>query len=177
MSSEAYTCAMFLAIDSDPQTAKFASVRGPNGSTRISRCHKRSFHRLVMCVFIAGQSQGRVPWGLFFASKPVWAVIVAHFCFNWGYYTLLAWLPSYFELSLGLNVESSSLLTLIPYIAMTCMTPFVGPVADGLVQNGWKVTNVRKLAQVSSIPLACPISFCGLGGSSAPLLGCSCLVC
>ena len=46
-----------------------------------------------------------------------------------GYYTLLAWLPSYFELSLGLNVESSSLLTLIPYLAMTAMTPFVGPVA------------------------------------------------
>ena len=67
-----------------------------------------------------------------------------------GYYTLLAWLPSYFELSLGLNVESSSLLTLIPYLAMTAMTPFVGPIADGLVSQGWTVTNVRKLAQVSS---------------------------
>lgn len=42
-----------------------------------------------------------VPWGLFLASAPVWAVIVAHFCFNWGYYTLLAWLPSYFEMALG----------------------------------------------------------------------------
>ena len=67
-----------------------------------------------------------------------------------GYYTLLAWLPSYFELSLGLNVESSSLLTLIPYLAMTAMTPFVGPIADGLVSQGWTVTNVRKLAQVGS---------------------------
>ena len=27
------------------------------------------------------------------------------------------------------------------------MTPFVGPVADGLVTKGWSVTNVRKLAQ------------------------------
>jgi MFS transporter, ACS family, solute carrier family 17 (sodium-dependent inorganic phosphate cotransporter), other len=100
----------------------------------------------------AGRKPGSVPWGLFFRSRPVWAVIVAHFCFNWGYYTLLAWLPSYFELALGLNVESSSLLTLIPYIAMTCMTPFVGPVADGLVQKGWKVTNVRKLSQVMPWP-------------------------
>ncbi len=39
-----------------------------------------------------------------------------------GYYTLLAWLPSFFELALGLNVNSSSLLTLIPYIAMTVPT-------------------------------------------------------
>lgn len=88
-----------------------------------------------------------VPWGTFAKSAPVWAIITAHFCFNWGYYTLLAWLPSYFELALGLSVDKSSLLTLIPYIAMTCMTPFVGPVADGLVTKGWSVTNVRKLAQ------------------------------
>ena len=47
-----------------------------------------------------------------------------------GYYTLLAWLPSYFDL------------------AMTAMTPFVGPIADGLVHKGWSVTNVRKLSQV-----------------------------
>lgn len=65
------------------------------------------------------------------------------------YYTLLAWLPSYFELALGLNVASSSLLTLIPYITMVVMTPLVGPVADGLVKKGWKLTNVRKLAQAS----------------------------
>ena len=88
-----------------------------------------------------------VPWGTFARSAPVWAIITAHFCFNWGYYTLLAWLPSYFELALGLSVDKSSLLTLIPYIAMTAMTPFVGPVADGLVTKGWSVTSVRKLAQ------------------------------
>jgi MFS transporter, ACS family, solute carrier family 17 (sodium-dependent inorganic phosphate cotransporter), other len=88
-----------------------------------------------------------VPWGKFLRSKPVWAIIVAHFCYNWGYYTLLAWLPSYFDMALGLNVEKSSLLTLIPYIAMSCMTPFVGPVADGLVSKGWRVTTVRKMSQ------------------------------
>lgn len=80
-------------------------------------------------------------------SSP-WLDLLQHHCR--GYYTLLAWLPSYFELSLGLNVESSSLLTLIPYLAMTAMTPFVGPIADGLVSRGWTVTNVRKLAQVWS---------------------------
>lgn len=90
---------------------------------------------------------GAVPWAKFLRCRAVWAVICAHFCYNWGYYTLLAWLPSYFELSLGLNVESSSLLTLVPYLAMTAMTPLVGPVADGLVAGGWSVTAVRKLCQ------------------------------
>ena len=95
----------------------------------------------------APKAPTNVPWRKFLRSPPVWAVIVAHFCYNWGYYTLLAWLPSYFEMALGLNVEKSSLLTLIPYIAMTFMTPFVGPVADGLAAKGWSVTTVRKLSQ------------------------------
>lgn len=105
-----------------------------------------------------------VPWGKFLRSGPVWAVIVAHFTYNWGYYTLLAWLPSYFEMALGLNVEKSSLLTLIPYIAMTCMTPFVGPVADGLVARGWSVTHVRKLAQGISFagPALCMLALAAL---------------
>ena len=88
-----------------------------------------------------------VPWGEFFTSLPVWAVTVAHFSFNWGYYTLLAWLPSYFELALGLAVDKSSFLTLIPYLAMTSMMPLVGPTADGMVERGVPLTTVRKICQ------------------------------
>ena len=67
----------------------------------------------------------QVPWNLIVKSSAVWAIITAHFCFNWGYYTLLAWLPSFFELALHLNVQNSSFLTVIPYLAMTFMTPLV----------------------------------------------------
>lgn len=118
-----------------------------------------------------------VPWGEFFRSMPVWAVTVAHFSFNWGYYTLLAWLPSYFELALGLEVDKSSFFTLIPYLAMTAMMPLVGPLADGMVQRGVKITNVRKIMQGIAFlgPAMCMIA-CGLltpqtaSGSSTPSL-------
>ncbi|KAJ9517243.1 hypothetical protein QJQ45_009152 [Haematococcus lacustris] len=83
------------------------------------------------------------------ATSTLWekGPVFAHFCFNWGYYTLLAWLPSYFELALGLNVEKSSILTLIPYLAMTAMMPLVGPVADNMVDRGVPLTTVRKVCQ------------------------------
>ncbi|CAG9461515.1 unnamed protein product [Pedinophyceae sp. YPF-701] len=89
----------------------------------------------------------KLPYGKFLTSLPVLAITVAHFCFNWGYYILLAWLPSYFDMALGLDVANSSVLTLIPYIAMAGMTPLVGPIADSLVNKGWGLTTVRKLAQ------------------------------
>jgi hypothetical protein len=97
----------------------------------------------------------QVPYGKFFMTPAVWAVITAHFCFNWGYYTLLAWLPSYFDLVLGIDVSTSSVLTLIPYLSMVLMTPFVGPTADGLIATGWSVTRVRKLCQGVSFAGPC----------------------
>lgn len=55
----------------------------------------------VLCAPAVIKPKQPVPWGEFLKSPAVWAVIVAHFCYNWGYYTLLAWLPSYFDMALG----------------------------------------------------------------------------
>ncbi len=111
-----------------------------------------------------------MPWGDFFRSVPVWAIIAAHFCYNWGYYTLLAWLPSYFELALGLSVDKSSVLTLIPYLAMTAMTPVVRAACRSSCRNlaarllwcscwiGQEFTSVySRTGEVSSL---CPPCIC-----------------
>ena len=37
-------------------------------------------------------------------SPAVWAMIIAHFCNNWGAYTLLTCIPSYFKDALGLSL-------------------------------------------------------------------------
>lgn len=38
-----------------------------------------------------------VPWKEIFTSAPVWAIIVAHFCESWGFFTLLTELPSFLK--------------------------------------------------------------------------------
>ena len=89
-----------------------------------------------------------IPWKSFFTNKHVWAVICAHFCFNWGYYSLLAWLPSFFEGSLGLSLSNSSYLSILPYVCMSGMSAVVGPTADWLIsKKKWSTTTVRKIAQ------------------------------
>lgn len=35
------------------------------------------------------------PWKDMLTSMPVWSITCAHFCENWGFYTLLTQLPSY----------------------------------------------------------------------------------
>lgn len=100
----------------------------------------------------------QVPWGRFFRSGPVLAVTIAHFCFNWGYYTLLSWLPSFFELALNLNIQRSSFLTVIPYVAMTAMTPLVGnsPVQQFLVSFQYRQQEQRQDTPLLSAPLRAP---------------------
>mmetsp|Transcript_20295 Transcript_20295/g.57144 ORF Transcript_20295/g.57144 Transcript_20295/m.57144 type:complete len:392 (-) Transcript_20295:184-1359(-) len=97
----------------------------------------------------------RVPYGEFLRSGPVWAVICAHFCHNWGYYTMLAWLPSYFEMLFGAGATQAGQTALIPNLAMVAMVPIVGTVADSLRRRGMSTTRVRKLAQGAAFALPC----------------------
>lgn len=41
------------------------------------------------------------PWKSIWTSSAVWAIIVAHFCESWGFFTLLTELPSYLKGATG----------------------------------------------------------------------------
>lgn len=38
-----------------------------------------------------------IPWSLILSKAPVWALIVSHFCHNWGTFILLTWMPTYYN--------------------------------------------------------------------------------
>jgi len=50
---------------------------------------------LIHYIFFFIVSFLNYPWKDIFTSMPVWAITCAHFCENWGFYTLLTQLPSY----------------------------------------------------------------------------------
>jgi len=39
----------------------------------------------------------KIPWKLLLSKKPVWALIISHFCHNWGTFILLTWMPTYYN--------------------------------------------------------------------------------
>lgn len=45
-----------------------------------------------------------IPWKAIATSLPFWAIMVAHFSENWGFYTLLTELPSYLKHSLKFDL-------------------------------------------------------------------------
>ncbi|XP_026804633.1 vesicular glutamate transporter 1 [Rhopalosiphum maidis] len=86
------------------------------------------------------------PWKDILTSMPVWAITCAHFCENWGFYTLLTQLPSYMNDVLKFNIGKGSLLSALPYLVMSIILQFSGFFVDWLRKNEiLTTTQVRKV--------------------------------
>ncbi|CAO2840815.1 unnamed protein product [Amaranthus hypochondriacus] len=89
----------------------------------------------------------RIPWGAILSKPPVWALIVSHFCHNWGTFIILTWMPTYYHQVLHFNLTESGMLCVLPWLTMAVSANFGGWIADTLVSKGYSVTTVRKIMQ------------------------------
>jgi len=53
-------------------------------------------------------TQVKTPWFDILLSPAVWAIIIAHFCNNWGFYTLLTCMPTYLKQAVNLQQLKSA---------------------------------------------------------------------
>lgn len=109
---------------------------------------------------LAGQGEGakeKVPWGAILKSRAVWAVVYIHFCQNWGHFCLLAWLPTFYNEGLHLDLSQAALVSMVPPILSLAVSAAAAPLADKFVQRGTDVTLVRKVAQGTAfvVPTLC----------------------
>ncbi|KAK9056176.1 hypothetical protein SSX86_027265 [Deinandra increscens subsp. villosa] len=117
-----------------------------------------------------------IPWKLILSKAPVWALIVSHFCHNWGTFILLTWMPTYYNQVLKFNLTESGLLCVLPWLTMAVFANLGGWIADTLVSRGISVTNVRKIMQ--SIGFLGPAFFLTqLSRVKTPAMAVLCMAC
>jgi ACS family sodium-dependent inorganic phosphate cotransporter len=75
----------------------------------------------------------------------VWAIILAHFCHNWGTFILLTWMPTYYTQVLGLDLAASATLSCLPWATMALASNVGGWAADNAIAKGASITTVRKV--------------------------------
>lgn len=92
----------------------------------------------------------RPPLLAFLASPAVWAIIVGHFCNNWGGYVMLTLLPTYLNTQLGVELDSVGWLTMAPSIVSFLCLNSAGAIGDRLIRGGMRTVSVRKLMQTIS---------------------------
>ncbi|KHN82704.1 Sialin [Toxocara canis] len=86
-----------------------------------------------------------IPWRQILNSKPVWAIVVAHFCENWGFYTMLTSLPRILEDLMDYQLEKAGFVSALPYLMMGVVLMLGGNFADILRDRYvWSTEKTRK---------------------------------
>ncbi|XP_027115216.1 ascorbate transporter, chloroplastic isoform X1 [Coffea arabica] len=117
-----------------------------------------------------------IPWKLILSKPPVWALIISHFCHNWGTFILLTWMPTYYNQVLKFNLTESGLFCVLPWLTMAFFANIGGWIADTLVSKGLSITSVRKIMQ--SIGFLGPAFFLTLlSHVKTPAMAVLCMAC
>ncbi|XP_068424990.1 sialin [Clinocottus analis] len=121
----------------------FLVFDSPNSHPRISERE-----RLYITSSLKNElssSAGHIPWRAILTSGPLWAIVVAHFSYNWTFYTLLTLLPTYMNDVLGFSIQQNGLLSALPYLGCALTAVLSGQLADYLRESRrCRTVTVRK---------------------------------
>jgi ACS family sodium-dependent inorganic phosphate cotransporter len=121
----------------------------PENSSRVDAAELN----LITSTRTAELRATRVPWAAIAREKAVWAIVVAHFCSNFGFNILLLWLPTYLHHTFNVPLARLGHYSIIPWIATFFTISFSGWLADALIARGLSVGTVRKAMQSAAFTI------------------------
>jgi ACS family D-galactonate transporter-like MFS transporter len=83
--------------------------------------------------------------------KCAWGTFLGHFCGNYFFYFMLAWLPNYLVGEEKMSIGSMSRLTSALFLLIATSTLLTGWISDRLIMNGTSPTRVRRAAVVGGM--------------------------
>ena len=86
--------------------------------------------------------------------KAAWGSFLGHFCGNYFYYFLLAWLPAYLSSEEKMSLGAMSRLTSAVFLLIAGSTLLAGWISDRMIAAGHSPTQVRKAAVVGGLGVA-----------------------
>ncbi len=113
-----------------------------------------------------------VPWGAIFRSKEVLAVSGSYFSFCYVAYLFFSWFFTYLREVRHLNLNTSAIYGMLPFIAMSSCSPLGGWISDRLTSRYGKRIGRCGIALVGLVLTAIFLAI-GTQASSAPM---ACLV-
>jgi MFS family permease len=87
-------------------------------------------------------------------TKSAWGTYIGHFCGNYFFYFLLAWLPNYLVHEENLSIRSMSRVTSAVFLLIASSTLVTGWVSDRLIAAGSSPTRVRRSVVVGGLAVA-----------------------
>jgi MFS transporter, ACS family, D-galactonate transporter len=98
--------------------------------------------------------RGTASLGFLLRQRKVLAMVLGFGSYNYVFYLLLTWLPSYLSSALHIDLLHSFLYTGVPWLVATAADLVVGGwLVDGLIHRGWNANMVRKTILIAGTAL------------------------
>ena len=95
----------------------------------------------------AGAGRPRFTWKQFAAllrNRDLLGVLLGFFCFDYYWYFLITWLPSYFVDVRHVTILEAGIRASLPFLVFGVCQPLGGWIADRLIRQGWDPARTRK---------------------------------
>jgi MFS transporter, ACS family, D-galactonate transporter len=94
------------------------------------------------------------PLAYLLRQPKVWGLVLGFASYNYTFYLLLAWLPSYLSNALHIDLLHSVMYASVPWLFATAADLAIGGLlVDALVQRGWNSVRVRQAVLVGGTSL------------------------
>jgi len=77
-------------------------------------------------------------------NRNLLGVCIGFFCYNYRWYLLMTWLPTYLVKERGMTILGAGFLAALPYWIYAMLQPAGGRIGDMLIRRGWDASKVRK---------------------------------
>ncbi|MDE1176983.1 MAG: MFS transporter [Edaphobacter sp.] len=141
--------------------AFYKLYRDPGEDAELSGTEKRHIAGPVSAEWtpLVTEAEQRAGLGYLLRQRKVLGLALGFGSYNYVFYLLLTWLPSYLASELGIDLLHSFLYTGVPWLFATFTDLLGGWSADQLIRRGYDASNVRKAYLV--VGLACGLGIIG----------------
>jgi ACS family D-galactonate transporter-like MFS transporter len=102
----------------------------------------------------ANQSAKGAPLGYLLRQRKVFGLSIGFASYNYTFYLLLTWLPSYFSSAMHMDLLHSVLYTSVPWLAGAATNLLIGGwLVDALIKRGWNSVRVRQVVLIGGTSL------------------------
>jgi ACS family D-galactonate transporter-like MFS transporter len=142
--------------------------RDPEDDPRLSEVERLYIAEGRAPAQAGGGESGAASLGYLLRQKKVIGLALGFGSYNYVFYLLLTWLPSYLSSALHIDLLHSFLYTGAPWVVATATDLFVGGwLVDTLIQRGWNANRVRQIVLIGGTALGLGI----LGAAHAHTAG------
>jgi len=116
----------------------------------------------------ARAAQG-APLGYLLGRKKVWGMSLGYASYNYCFYLLFFWMPTYINTELHLSRMRSDVYTGIPFLlAGIAEIAIGGYMVDALIERGWNADRVRRVVLIGGTSLG--LALLGVGQTARPVV-------